>query len=149
MITIHNAENWLGLDEEGGGMGGPCDNALLSGPPTISPVSKTNDAKLSSAKLGRSDSPDSAVDVHSASADSPSSSTTSDFHADVTPSTNVGFGTSNVGFGTSNNVGFGTANSILAKSNMSMEDQDKVTTSTQTGIEEADLVHFIFYSEML
>ena len=142
MITIHNAENWLGLDEEGGGMGGPCDNALLSGPPTMSPVSKTNDAKLSSAKLGRSDSPDSAVDVHSASADSPSSSTTSDFHADVTPSNNVGFGTSN-------NVGFGTANSILAKSNMSMEDQDKVTTSTQTGIEEADLVHFIFYSEML
>ena len=106
-------------------MGGPCDNVLLSGPPTMSPVSKTNDAKLSSAKLSRSETPDSAVDVHSASADSPSSSSsmTSDFHPDVMPSNNVVFGASN------NSVGFGTLSNVGARSNMSMEDQDKNHTS--------------------
>ena len=67
----------------------------------------------------RSETPDSAVDVHSASADSPSSSsTTSDFHVDV-------------GTSVSTKSSFGVS---------SIDDQDKVTTATQTGIEEADQV---------
>jgi hypothetical protein len=98
-IAIHNAENWLGLDEEGGVGGGICEPMLLPRPPAISPVSKSVDKSSTSidkspndkttdkmtdktsSKACRSETPDSAVDVHSASADSPSSSssTTSDF----------------------------------------------------------------------
>jgi len=64
LITIHNAENWLGLDEEGGGVGGPCDSILLPRPPALSPVLKSGTdvvasaaASLKSSKFGRSDTP--------------------------------------------------------------------------------------------
>jgi hypothetical protein len=64
LIAIHNAENWLGLDEEGGGVGGPCDSILLPRPPALSPVSKSGTDVVTSAaasskstKFGRSDTP--------------------------------------------------------------------------------------------
>ena len=137
LIAIHNAENWLGLDEEGGGVGGGiCDSMLiprLPAPPmsmsmtmtmptSTSPKSSDISTMTTSQRMktvtGRSETPDSAVDVHSSSADSPSSSSSaSDFHIDV-----------------------GTSVSTKSVDVSAVDDQDKVTTATQTGIEEADEV---------
>jgi len=80
-IAIHNAENWLGLDEEGGGVGGTCDVMMMPRLPDLSPPVKTSNTSSGQTKACRSETPDSAVDVQSA-ADSPNS-TASDFNVDV------------------------------------------------------------------
>jgi hypothetical protein len=114
LISIHNAENWLGMDDDspGGGLG----PAPVSIQPSVSPKDD--------AKKQRSDTPDSAVDLVSlpTSADSPSSSS---------PASMASCGEYQM-----DNVG---ANSVKAKEKASNSIvEDKVTIATQTGIEEAD-----------
>ena len=156
LISIHNAENWLGMDDNlpAGGGGEPprgfrhvasagttVDGNVVqpvSGSPKDKQQQQNNTKNNNMVHQQRSDTPDSAVtDLHSipTSTDSPSSSSPVSCNGD---SNNIGIG--NVGLQhLLDNVG--TSIKCMTTSsarNNGLKDQVKVTIATQTGIEEAD-----------
>ena len=141
LIAIHNAENWLGMDENGGS--GPGDgglgpvgglpvstmrstaeikeNKIPAGSSEPTPEKSTPSNESSPSTKPRAETPDSAVDVRSMStmADSPSSTASgNDFKEHK------------------NNVGTEVKQASACANEL--DDSEKVTTATQTGIEEAD-----------
>ena len=91
LISIHNAENWLGMDDDlpGGVASGGGDRGFGPSPmsiqPSVSPKDKKNSHNNSGSGM-RSDTPDSAVtDLHSipTSTDSPSSSSPASCNGDL------------------------------------------------------------------
>ena len=158
LISIHNAENWLGMDDNlpAGGGGEPprgfrhvASAGTTVGGNVVQPVSgspkdkqqqQNNTKNNNMVHQQRSDTPDSAVtDLHSipTSTDSPSSSSPVSCNGD---SNNIGNGIGNVGLQhLLDNVG--TSIKCMTTSsarNNGLKDQVKVTIATQTGIEEAD-----------
>jgi len=142
LISIHNAENWLGMDDD---LGGPMSTSNVQ-PSTASPpqnkalglagnsnLEKTIQANLSN-KL-RSDTPDSAIVTdfnhhRMRSVDSPSSS------SPTSTASNASINGDHVWSGVQlDNVG---ASCKPASKMASVASEDKVTIATQTGIEEAD-----------
>ena len=69
LIAIHNAENWLGMDDNVGGGGGDGGGGLMALPPPPSSAgvkeNKVPGTAGASTDKPRSDTPDSAVDVRS------------------------------------------------------------------------------------
>jgi len=135
LISIHNAENWLGMDDD---LGGPMSTSNSVQPSNIASnkivqekTSPNVSAGIISNKL-RSDTPDSAIggsdfNQFRAASNSPSSSSPAS-----TASSNGDQGWSGVQL---DNVG---ASSKPASNAASVAPEVKVTIATQTGIEEAD-----------
>ena len=117
LISIHNAENWLGMDDDdssGGGLGPALRPPSGSSPPKDPTSGSGTQRAPPSGKKPRADTPDSAVDVNLSPGSSTSSS--SDYQTD-----NVGAEHKSA------------SRKIPGKS-----EEEKVTIATQTGIEEAD-----------
>ena len=146
LISIHNAENWLGMDDNlpAGGGGEPprgfrhvASAGTTVGGNVVQPVSgspkdkqQNNTKNNNMVHQQRSDTPDSAVtDLHSipTSTDSPSSSSPVSCNGD----NSHGLLLDNVG----TSIKCMTTSSAR---NNGLKDQVKVTIATQTGIEEAD-----------
>ena len=129
LISIHNAENWLGMDQ---------DDLIICNP--TKKVTVTHHQQPSSQPPQRADTPDSAVAIsdHSPSSSSPASDFQVRLFHNLGNSPKKSLISLNfLQFFFSlkvDNVG----TQVLSKHGSSLSHEEKVTIATQTGIEEAD-----------